>query len=85
VQFILSYNITNLTLVVSYTVKLIGAKVIIKWHKLKEYFHVVQPKEINTLTTQLQTIIQAITILFGHINNITITFNAASTTPVTNI
>jgi hypothetical protein len=47
--------------------------------------HIVQLKEINILRTQLQTRIQAITILFGHINKITITFNAAGRTPVINI
>ena len=65
-QIILSYNITNLALVVSYRVKLTGEKFTIKWCKLKEHFHIVQPKEINILRMQLQTRIRAITILFGH-------------------
>ena len=69
----------------SYTVKLTGAKFIIKWHKLKEHFNTVQQKEINILKQQLQTRIQEMTVLFDHINRTTITFNAASTTPVINI
>jgi hypothetical protein len=83
-QFILNNNITNLTSVVSDAVKLTGEKFIIKWRKLKEHFHIVQPKDINIIRTQLPTRIQVKTILLGHTNKIIITCHAASTSPVIN-
>jgi len=65
-QIILSYNITYLTLVVSYTVKLTGAKCIINRDILKEHFHIVPPY-INPLNAELNPICHLLALLGAHL------------------